>query len=423
MKSYIFDDEGEVNNTENENQYLPLSYLLNELKSIIEYSFEEPIWIRGEISNIKHQKISGHYYFEIIERDKKGDPIAKVNATCWEKQANYLIPKFEKETEKSISAGIICDFYVKINYNTLYGLSININNIRPSWSVGEHEKKKIKIREEIKKLGIGENQKLKSSPKVLTSIAVLSPSSAAGLGDFISESKRWSNLNIMNVYTYTAMFEGEKTKQDLSKSLASIKQDDEDHFKKTGFHKFDLVIILRGGGSKSSLAFLDELDIIVNMLNLPVPVWTAIGHEEDSVLLDEYACRFFHTPSKSAAEIWNLLTKELDFVTNSSNSIKNTVNLKTEKILNSINNKKESIKINALNKINYLQQKLKHTKEKVALQDPMSILYKGYNVLFNEEGKIIKSENDLINANKLTLKTNYGIYQLDINSIKKIKEQ
>lgn len=403
-----------------ENKYIPLSFLLTQVKNLISYNLNEPMWIRAEISNVKTQGINKHYYFEITERNQSGKQIAKINANCWKQTAEKIIPPFEKSIDKKISAGIVCDFYVKINYDEVYGLSLNILNIRSAWTVGEHEKKKILIRKNIERLGISNLQKLKTSPTIITSIAILSPSSAAGLGDFVSEAKKWNASGVIKIHPYVSIFEGENTENSIVDSLNKIKKDNSDFKKINNYNKFDLVIILRGGGAKSSLAFLDEFNIIKTMLEIDIPVWTAIGHEEDFGLLDEYSCKNFHTPSKSAAEIWGLLKNEVSKFEKNTTYLKSLIDIKIEKIINEIESKKNIVKIKAINKVEKIEQFLTHTIEKAKLTDPMSILHKGYVALFDENNKLIKKEEDLINKNKIIIKTHYGVFEININNINKI---
>lgn len=401
------------------NNSIPLSALLNYLKDVVNNNMDGFFWIRAEISNVKIQNISKHYYFEIIERDQTGKSIAKMNGACWKNKAEQVIPKLEKKLNTKITSGIICDFKVSINYDILYGLSLNIIDIVPAFSIGEHEKKKEKIREKILSIGIHENQKILKNPKILTSIAILAPSSAAGFGDFISEAKKWHNHEYIKLKSYSAIFEGSQTEESVSSAIKNIKEDNEKYKLETGFDLYDLVIILRGGGSKSSLAHLDEFKIIKDILEIDIPVWCAVGHEEDSVLLDEYSNQFFHTPSKAAGEIWNIVKNEKDTFTNIINDIKKQSEIKTLKVLNDVSNIKDRIKIKSLNKIESSLKNIEFIKAKIKLNDPFLILKNGYNVLYTDDYKLIRNEDELLNSNSLILKTHFGDYNITLNKITK----
>lgn len=398
---------------------LPLSVLLKHLKSVIEYNINDFFWVRAEISNVKVQNISKHYYFEMIERDGSGKSIAKMNGTCWKNKAESVIPKLENKIGKKISAGIICDFKIMVNYDIAYGLSLNITDIIPAFTVGEHEKKKEKIREKISVLKIQNKQKDLIVPEILTSIAIIAPASAAGFGDFISEAKKWHNNEYIKMKSYSAIFEGDQANKSISDAINNVFQDNESYKKETGYDLYDIVIILRGGGAKSSLAYLDEFEIVSNVLNLPIPVWSAIGHEEDSVLIDEYSNDFFHTPSKAASEIWNIIKKERDFFNDRINNIKKQSEIKTLRVLNEISTIREKIKIKSLNKVDTSLKNIQYIKEKIKLSDPFLILNNGYNVLYDENNLLIKSESQLLSSSVVILKTSYGEYKININEIVK----
>lgn len=418
MLSYVFDEDDK----DEDNQGISLSLLLNRLKTTIDKNFRSAVWVKAEISNVKKQGMLGHYYFEITERDAKGKQVAKINANCWKGTAINVIPELERQIEKPISSGIICYFLVNVIYSEIYGLSLNILQIKPAWTIGEHEKKKQKIKEKIEKLGIGNKQKELSSPKIITSIALIAPAKAAGLGDFMSEANKWSNTGAIKIKQYSSIFEGENAKESISSSFKDLKNDNDIHRQETGRNLYDLVIILRGGGAKSSLAFLDEEDILKGMLSLDVPVWSAIGHEEDSVLLDEYACLSFHTPSKSSAEIWRLIKNESDFFDKKFNEIFYFVDLKTQQAINNIESQEEKVKIHSRNKLNQLLLELDHKIEKIKLLDPMNILEQGFVVLFDEKDKIIKEESKLLKTETIKIKTSFGTFEMNINNIKKLEK-
>ena len=65
----------------------------------------------------------------------------------------------------------------------------------------------------------------------------------------------------------------------------------------------DLIVIIRGGGSKTDLSYLDNEAIAKRIAHSQFPVWTGIGHEIDTSVLDYVANRFFKTPTAVAENI------------------------------------------------------------------------------------------------------------------------
>ena len=66
---------------------------------------------------------------------------------------------------------------------------------------------------------------------------------------------------------------------------------------------FDALVVIRGGGSVTDLAWLNDLELAKLLCQSPVPVFTGIGHERDNTILDEIAHTRFDTPSKVALHI------------------------------------------------------------------------------------------------------------------------
>lgn len=70
---------------------------------------------------------------------------------------------------------------------------------------------------------------------------------------------------------------------------------------------FDALVIIRGGGAVTDLAWLNDMELARMICLAPIPVLTGIGHERDSTILDEVAHRKFDTPSKVALHIMSTI--------------------------------------------------------------------------------------------------------------------
>ncbi|MDE6023396.1 MAG: exodeoxyribonuclease VII large subunit [Muribaculaceae bacterium] len=100
-------------------------------------------WVTAEISDISSS--GGHCYMTLIEKDSSGATVARMRATIWASRFPYIRTKFSKATGRELSNGMKVMFYGGANFHSSYGLSFNIVEIDPSYTMGDLER----IRREI----------------------------------------------------------------------------------------------------------------------------------------------------------------------------------------------------------------------------------------------------------------------------------
>lgn len=400
---------------EKEEKTLELKELLSGLKLNIKQLYPYFIWVKGEISGWK--KNGKHIYFDLVQRDKTGRIEAKINAKLWESNISKVLFGFKRKTNEDLKDGMNCEWLVSFDYHENFGFSVTIQDVKPLWTVGEHEKKQALIRDKLKKEGLWDRQKAYNIPNIITRLAIISPDGAAGLGDFKSEADRWSNNNVMYIDYKSAIFEGDKAKDSVSSALKYFSNIQNNE----SLPNYDLLIILRGGGAKASLAWLDEYDISKEICLFNGPVWTAIGHEQDSGILDEVSNLSIHTPSKAAQKIWDLLNAEYQLINDFNNNFKREYSYKIENVQNNIENMISNIKKSSISKIENLDIKIDSIISKIKTNSknklfnfeknkeqllknivglsPRETLKRGYAIVTDEKGKVIKSAKDIKKKN------------------------
>src|SRR6266496_2596163 len=162
------------------------AYSLSELNATIrealEVTFPDTVWVVAEISEARCNA-KGHCYIELVE--KQDDAVtAQMKATIWAYTYRNVAHKFEKATGESIKKGIQVLLSANVTFHEVYGLSLNIKDIDPTYSLGEMAKNKRETIERLNKEGLIDLNKALSLPLVPQRIAVVSSSTAAGYGDF-----------------------------------------------------------------------------------------------------------------------------------------------------------------------------------------------------------------------------------------------
>jgi exodeoxyribonuclease VII large subunit len=273
-----------------------LSELNLDIQSVIHEHFPETIWIVAEISEIKVNS-AGHCYLDLIEKDEKSDKIkARARATIWSFAFRMMKPYFESTTGYELKQGIKILINVKVEFHEIYGYSLNITDIDPTYTLGDIERKRQEIILRLQKEGVfNMNKELSLSP-VPQKIAIISSETAAGYEDFVNQLENNPLGYVFYHCLFPAIMQGEQAETSIIQSFERI-------FRYSDF--FDAVVIIRGGGSKADLATFDNYNISYYITQFPVPVLTGIGHEQDETIADMVAHTRLKTPTATAEFLIN----------------------------------------------------------------------------------------------------------------------
>ncbi len=268
---------------------------LTELQLIIRDSLymalPDMYWVVAEISEIK-ENFNGHCYLELIEKNPDEKNVrARVKAIIWNNRYRFLKALFENITGESLQEGFNILIKVKIEYHELYGLSLVITDIDPAFTIGEMAIKRQLVIKRLEEEGVFSMNKELEMPILPQRIAIISSSGAAGYSDFINHLKG----NSFGYVFYSALIEsamqGSETEEGVISALNRIANN---------AHLFDVVVIIRGGGSQSDLSWFDSYNIAYHITQFPLPVITGIGHEKDISVADMVANRSLKTPTAVA---------------------------------------------------------------------------------------------------------------------------
>jgi exodeoxyribonuclease VII large subunit len=248
-------------------------------------------WVVAEISEMK-ENYAGHCYLELIEKHPDEKNVrARIKAIIWNKRYRFLKSLFENVTGEELSVGMKVLIRAKVEYHEIYGLSLIISDIDPSFTIGEMALKRQMIIKKLEEEGVLMMNKELSFPVLPQRIAVISSRSAAGYTDFINHLKRNSYGYIFYTAIFDTVMQGTETEESVINSLDRIAE-------YPGL--FDIVVIIRGGGSVSDLSWFDNYNIAYHVTQFPVPVITGIGHEKDLSVTDMVAFLALKTPTAVA---------------------------------------------------------------------------------------------------------------------------
>lgn len=277
---------------------LSLYNLNKHIQEGIKNAFQNTYWVIAEMAQVK-ENYSGHCYVELIEKDKTGTKIiAQSRANIWAYTYRMLKPYFESATGQKFIEGLKVLIQVKVDYHELYGLSLTITDIEPEYTVGDLALKKAQIIKRLKDEGVFDINKSIELNIAPQRIAIISSETAAGYADFIEHLHNNAYNYRFETTLYNAFMQGEKTEPSIIDALEQINNN---------CNAYDLVVIIRGGGSQSDLSWFDSYWLAYNVAQFPLPIITGIGHEQDTSITDMVA----HTNLKTPTAVANFLIDRL----------------------------------------------------------------------------------------------------------------
>jgi len=263
---------------------------LNELISEALQSHLEPTyWVIAEIGEMRiNQK--GHCYMEMVEKDD--DEIrAKMRATIWSFTFRNINAWFTKISGQHLQPGLKILFNASAQFHPIYGLSLNIKDIDAQFTLGERARKKQEVLQKLAEDGVLDMNKETTLPLVPQSIAIISSPTAAGYGDFINHIENNSHKYKLKYDLFTALMQGDTAASSIVQAIHEVYAD---------VDKFDLLVIIRGGGATVDLDCFDNYELASHISQFPLPVITGIGHERDQTVADIVAHTSLKTPTAVA---------------------------------------------------------------------------------------------------------------------------
>ena len=276
-----------------------LRALQEQVKQTLEEAFFESVWLQAEISELK-QNPSGHCYLTLVEKDPRSNALlAKASAVVWASTWRMVKPYFESQAGRALAPGMSVLVRVQVSYSALYGFSLVIYDIDPSFTVGELELARQRTIARLEAEGMfGMNAAL-PLPPLPRRLAVISSATAAGYRDFCRHLEENEYGFKFAVSLFPAVMQGAEAPDSIIAALDAVAAELEGDAE-AGAARFDAVLILRGGGGAMDLVCFDDYDLAVNVAQFPLPVLTAIGHDHDYHVVDRVAHTHVKTPTALA---------------------------------------------------------------------------------------------------------------------------
>lgn len=271
---------------------LTLLQLNQIIKGIIDDAGLNSVWVKAEIGELRVNR-NGHCYLDLVEKNPENDSlVARSRAMIWAQNFRLLKAYFESSTGRPLTTGLKVLVKASVQFQEVYGLSLIITDIDPSYTMGDLAQKRREVVNRLIEEGVFEMNKELELPAVIQKIAIISSPTAAGYGDFIHQLENNPYGIKFYFHLFPALMQGEKAENSIVEALEKI-------FDYSSF--FDAVVLIRGGGATIDLLCFDSYWVAYHIAQFPLPVITGIGHERDESVADMVANTMLKTPTAVAA--------------------------------------------------------------------------------------------------------------------------
>lgn len=375
-----------------------LKELCDWIEEVVENDLPERYWVRAEIASMS---VRGHCYMELVEKGENGILSAKVRATCWNNVYALLSAYFAQEAGEPLHVGLQVLLEVSVEFHAVYGLSLNIWNIDPTYTLGDLAKQRQATLQQLTEDGVMELQKGLELPSLVRRIAVISSADAAGYGDFCDQLKNNRFGFSFQTQLYPAVMQGDNSAHSIIEALHSIAEQEEE---------WDVVVIIRGGGANTDLRCFDDYNLASHCAQFPLPIIAGIGHTRDISIVDMVVKISVKTPTAAAEWLIERVAEQVEKVGGLVLRLQRAAMGAVNKEKNRLSLYQQRLKSAIRGAVLREQGKLELWQKTIELHSPERIFKMGYS-LTTVNGKVINNHADVKAGDLLETHLQTGVIQ------------
>lgn len=349
------------------------------LNEVLKASFEGGIWVEGEIEGLKRP--NPHLYFSIVEKTDKGKAAANVN--IWAGALKGIQAKL-RNSGIELKDGLKVRLYGKPDYYAPFAkLSLIATDIDTQFSAGDLAAKRDELIRKLLENGVDKINKRKTVPLVPLRLGIISSSTAAGWAD-AQQHLRESGIGFSITFSDVRV-QGDQAVPQIVAALQGFSRRDD----------IDVVLLMRGGGSRGDLAAFDDEAIAMAISQCPHPVFTGIGHEIDTSIADIVAHTACKTPTACAQAVIAIVEEFLGDLGYSADRLRQVTENSLVRARSRMSIAVERLRTRPRHVLDRNTQRLAMYSESLRLLDPVTTMKRGWSITRNSSGEIIRSINDV----------------------------
>ena len=367
----------------------------------LQSKLEETYWVRAEIASLTER---GHCYMELVEKAKNNSIAAKVRATCWSHVYHLLAAYFANETGQMLSVGMQVLLQVEVSFHAVYGLSVNIVGIDPTFTLGDLARQRQQTIQRLQEEGVMDMQRSLKMATLPRRIAVVSASDAAGYGDFCHQLESNSGGFRFHTQLYPAVMQGEQSPASIIRALGEIAERTDE---------YDVVVIVRGGGASTDLRNFDDYSLALHCANFPLPIIAGVGHTRDVSVVDMVVHTSVKTPTAAAEWLINAMQEQAEKVGELYVRLQRVAQHAIHKQQNRLEGLWQALRFATQRRISKQRNKLELWEKTIGIHSPERIYRMGYS-LTTVNGKVVRSIHDVKAGEEMLTHTGDGVIRSEV---------
>jgi exodeoxyribonuclease VII large subunit len=349
------------------------------LNHVLKASFDEGVWVEGEIQGLR--KPNPHAYFTLIENI---DGVkAQLNINLFAGPLRNVQAKLRQQGIE-LKDGLKVRLFGRVEYYGPFGkLNLIATDVDTQFSAGDVAAKREELLRQLMEKGVDKINKRIPVPLVPLRLGIISSSQAAGWADaqqHLTESGIGFAITFCDVRV-----QGDAAVSQIVAALNSLSRRDD----------IDLVMLMRGGGSKGDLAAFDDEQIAMAISKCSHPVFTGIGHEIDTSIADIVAHTANKTPTACAQSVIAIVESFLSELSYSASSLRSLTQTAVERARSRIAVSVERLRTRPRTALERQTQKLMMHAASVRLLDPVTTMARGWSITRDSSGNVVRSISDI----------------------------
>lgn len=359
-----------------------LSELCSWIQEAVATDLPDRYWVRAEIASMS---VRGHCYLELVEKAENGTLAAKVRATCWSNIYGLLFAYFQQETGQTLHTGLQVLLEVSVEFHAVYGLSLNIWNVDPTYTMGDLAKQRQATIRQLTEDGVMELQRALELPSLVRRVAVVSSADAAGYGDFCDQLQHNRFGFKFHTHLYPAVMQGDTAARSIVQALGAIAAQEEE---------WDMVVIIRGGGATTDLQCFDDYVLASHCAQFPLPIVAGIGHTRDVSVVDMVVHTSVKTPTAAAEWLIERVAEQVERVNGLLLRLQRATQAAVMKEKNRLLLFQQRMHSATQRLLSQERSKLAIWQKTIELHSPERIFKMGYS-LTTVNGKVVRNQKDI----------------------------
>jgi exodeoxyribonuclease VII large subunit len=378
-------------------QIFSLKQVALSIEKTIASRYNQQYWVKAEIHKLNKYP-SGHAFPELVEKED-GKIVAQLNGSIWKQHLQRIEKIFIEQVQEPLKDGIQVLMLVRVQFNPTFGLSLQIQDIDPAFTLGHLQKEKDITLKKLKAEGLLQTNQQLPYPLIAKRIAIISAATSKGLSDFYQVLDQNAFGYTFHTQLFEAYVQGDVAVASILEALQEIEKCQE---------QFDVVVLVRGGGAEVGLTCYNNYELCKGIATFPLPILTGIGHSTNLTVAELIAYASAITPTQ-LAEMLIAQFREFELrIERLSQGVVQHAQMQIQRNSDKINQVVQNLNWASNQYFKAKQLELEHALQKINLLDPIHILNRGFTIT-TIDGALLKNISDLENGQLMQTQTNEAL--------------